>query len=135
MIESKQLIWLLVVYSVLQLLSLWTGSAVLLLAYLIVYVMAIISGGRMVYVFIRNREPYRKLFTPFILLFIANLLLFLIYIPTILLNPNINWTLKGEYEQDPIILQLYVPVIFCAAGFIVLLIVLGITFAIRKSSR
>src|SRR4051812_49079102 len=134
MAENKQLIWILVAYMILQILSLWTGSGILFLAYLFAYIMAIVSGSRIVYVFIKNNEPLRKLFIPFILFLIANLLLFLIYIPSVLLNPNINWKLKGEYEQDPVILQAYVPPLLCIAAFIILLIVLGITFSLRKSN-
>ena len=50
--------------------------------------------------------------------FLVNLALFVIYLPTIIYNPDINWKLKGEYEQDPMILQAYIPIVlFCLSLF------------------
>ena len=130
--DSKPLIWLLAVYILLQLLSLFTGSAIFLFAYLIAYIMAIFRESRIVYFFARNGGSYKKLLIPILLFFISNLILFLIYIPTLLLNPNINWKLKGEAEQDPMILQAYVPPILFLLAMLILLIILGVIRLTRK---
>ena len=133
--ENKQLIWLLIIYVLLQKASLYFGSGVLMVTYMIIYAMAIISGCRIVYVFLINGETYRKIIIPFLLFFTANLLLFLFYIPTLLLNPDINWRLKGEYEVDPMILQAYFPLVFCITSFLILSIVAGITLLRKKDNR
>ena len=52
--------------------------------------------------------------------FIVNLILTAIYIPTLVLNPDINWSLQdGRNESDPMILLAYFP----TGNFILFLIV------------
>jgi hypothetical protein len=52
------------IYIFLQLLSLYTGAGILILAYIIVYIIAIVSGSRIVYAFVRNSEGYKKQIAP-----------------------------------------------------------------------
>ena len=64
------------------------------------------------------------------LFFISNLILFCVYLPTLIYNPEINWRLKGETEQDPMILQAYIPPVLFAFAFLVIVLVTIITKAI-----
>jgi hypothetical protein len=130
--ENRQLIWLLVIYILAQIASLYVGAFALI--YLLVYLMALVAGSRVVYISTINKEPAKKLLIPFLLFFVANLIPGLIYIPTLLLNPEINWRLKGEYEVDPMILQIFVPLIFFLAAMIVLFTVTVITRLKRRAA-
>ena len=60
--------------------------------------------------------------------FIANLILILIYLPTLIYDPEINRRIKGEVDQDPMILQAYVPIAF----FIIATIIIILTILITK---
>jgi hypothetical protein len=66
---------------------------------------------------------------------IANLVLFLVYIPTLIYNPDINWKLKGEAEQDPMIQQAYVPPVFFCIALIILLLSALISKFVGDSKR
>ena len=122
---NRQLIWLLVIYILSQIASLYVGAFALI--YLLVYLMALVAGSRVVYIFTLNKEPVKRLLIPFLLFLLANLILLLIYIPTLFLNPEINRRLKGEYDVDPMILQIFVPIIFFLVAMIVLFTVTVIT--------
>ena len=130
MFENRQLIWLLVTYALLQIASLYVG--IFFFVYLIVYIMAIVSGSRVVYVYTVNNEHLKKFLIPFILFFLTNLILFLVYIPTLILNPNINWRLKGEYEVDPKMLQVYIPIVLFLVSLAILLLVGFVTRITRR---
>jgi hypothetical protein len=74
----------------------------------------------------KNHERSNN-FLPFLyttlLSFLANLLLILVYIPMLLLNREINWSLNGETtESDPMILLAYLPTL----NFIIFLLIVGI---------
>lgn len=78
-------------------------------------------------------EISKYLRIPLALIFIFNLIVFLVYIPTIHLNPDINWTLKeGGSEVDPYYLLMYIPLINFIAGISIILLSLSIKFAVHK---
>ena len=89
--------------------------------------MAVIVGSLDIYFKINNSFEFKILLHPFVLFFLANLLLFIVYVPLLLLNPEINWHLKGEAEQDPKILMVYFPLVALIAAWIILVIVGVIT--------
>ena len=120
MFKNKTLLWLLAAYLILQLASLFLSIGILLFIYIVFYLAAIFVGSKYVFTNIKKENNFKPLFYSILLFFISNLLLFLIYIPTLIYNPNINWRLKGEAEVDPMILQAYVPPIFFVAAIVVL---------------
>ena len=68
-----------------------------------------------------------------ILLFLlVNLGLFLVYIPTLVLNPSINWTLKGGQEYDPMILFVFWPPVHFSIASIVIGVVGMINYWVVK---
>jgi hypothetical protein len=117
----------LVIYAVFQILSVFLGNALFLFAYLIVFIIAIVVGILDVRYKTLNCFSWKNILYPFFLFFITNLILFLIYLPTIWYNPEINWKDKGEAEQDPMILQVFVPIVFCIFSFIVLFVTWCVT--------
>ncbi|CAN5825228.1 hypothetical protein BH10BAC2_BH10BAC2_38340 [soil metagenome] len=121
MFKNKTLLWSLVIYLLLQLASLFLSIGILLLTYIVAYLVAIFVSSKYVFISIKNENNFNPLFYCSLLFFISNLLLFLIYIPTLIYNPNINWILKGEAEVDPMILQAYVPPMFFVAAILTLL--------------
>jgi hypothetical protein len=68
----------------------------------------------------KTQRNFTALSYSIILNLIANLILTAIYIPTLILNPDINWSLKnGGQESDPMILLAYFP----SVNFILFIIV------------
>lgn len=118
--ENRILTWLLVAYGALQLSSLFLRTPFILFAYEGCYLAAIIAG--IVWTVRKTRENTDlKILGRTILLFLAiNLGLFLIYIPTLLLNPVINWTLKGGNESDPMILLAFWPPVHFIIAFVII---------------
>lgn len=58
-----------------------------------------------------------------VLFFISNLILFVFWISTVYLDPEINWHLQGnKYEVDPWYYILYLPVLNFLVSFLVVLI-------------
>ena len=127
MLRDKTLLWLLISYVLLQLGALFFGVGLFLFVYLIIYLSAIIYATFQTSRAIKQSNSLKSLLPTLVLFFIANLILFLIYIPTLIYNPNINWKLKGEVEQDPMILQAYVPPAFFCVALIALLLTALVT--------
>lgn len=119
MIKTKTLPVLLLLYVLLQLLSLILPIGLFLVAYLIIYLVAIFAGCKYIIINIIEDNNLRYLGFSILLFFAANCTLFLIYIPTLIYNTEINWRLKGEAEVDPMILQAYVPPIFFIGAVVV----------------
>lgn len=68
----------------------------------------------------KSQKKFTALTYSIVLNFFANLILTAIYIPTLILNPNINWSLQdGRKESDPMILLAYFPTL----NFILFLII------------
>lgn len=111
---------LLALYALIQLSTLFLRSTVALLAYELFYVAAIVVG---IVWTIRKTKEDRNLKTvgrTTMMFLLVNLGLFLIYIPTLLLNPSINWKLKGEHESDPMILLAFWPPVHFLIAFVVI---------------
>ncbi len=116
--ENKRLIVRLSLYVIFQIASLYIGF--FLFAYLLVYIIAIITSAIRLASEIKEHNSIKPLFTHLFLFFVANLILFAIYIPTIIYNPDINWALKGGIEVDPVFLYVYIPPIFFIAASLIL---------------
>ena len=123
MFKHRTVIWLLIIYLLLQLSSLYLRIGVFVFIYPIIYLIAIIYAAIIISRTISQSSSLRPFFNLVALFFIINLILFLIYLPTIVYNPKINWRLKGEQEQDPMILTAYIPIAF----FIISFVALGLT--------
>lgn len=128
MLKDKILIWILIFYILSQLAALFLGVMLFFFAYTILYLTAI------TYTVIKIAKQAKqigklKILPPLALFLLANLILFLIYIPTLIYNPNINWKLKkGGIEVDPMLFQAYVPMVL----FIFALLILLLTAVIVK---
>ena len=137
MLRDKTVIWLLLSYMLFQLGALFLGVGLFLFVYVVAYIIAIthsaIKSSRSMTQYTSMKAAAYSL-TWF---FIANLVLFLIYLPTLIYNPRINWKLKGDVEQDPMILQAYVPVVFfiIAATIIMLTVVVAKFVLLYKTRR
>jgi hypothetical protein len=127
--ENKRLIVRLSLYVIFQIASLYIGF--FLFAYLLVYIIAIITSAIRLASEIKEHNSIKPLFTHLFLFFVANLILFVIYIPAIIYNPDINWALKGGIEVDPMFMQIYIlPIAFVSA-----LIILATTTFFAKLVR
>jgi ABC-type dipeptide/oligopeptide/nickel transport system permease component len=81
----------------------------------------------------RSKTIWKYLCGTLLVYFIANLILFLIYLSVFVFNPEINWTLKnGGNESDPMILYAYVPPIFLLTAMGIWLISLSMAFLFLK---
>lgn len=107
---NRQLSLILVIYAIFQISSVFLGNVLLFYAYLIAFVIAIVIGVLDVRHKTLNCFSYKIISYPFLMFFVTNLILLLVYLPTIWFNPEINWKQKGEVEQDPMILQVFVPI-------------------------
>ena len=83
----------------------------------------------------KNHRKFTPLPYAIILNFIANLILTMIYIPTLILNPEINWSLKnGGQESDPMILLAYFPTLnFCL--FLIIMLLTSITLKLSTTHK
>jgi hypothetical protein len=122
MLRDKTLFWLLTSYLLLQLAALFLGVGLFFIIYLIIYLTTLIYAAIQTSKAVIRNTSLKPLLPPLVLFFVANLILFLIYIPALLNNPNINWKLKGEMEQDPMVLQAYVPPVLFGMALIGLLL-------------
>jgi hypothetical protein len=126
MSANKRIISLLILYILFQVAAFFLENFLFLIAYPLVYLIAVVYSVTIVKGSLKSASKILLYFLG------ANLILFLIYIPTLLLNPNINWRLKGKAEVDPMFLQLYVPgVFFVIASIVVLVGLLIIKLIIR----
>lgn len=122
MLQDKTLLWLLTSYILFQLAALFLGVGFFAIFYLILYLAALIYAALQTSRAVGHSNSLKPVLLSLVLFFLANLILFVIYIPTLICNPNINWKLKGEVEQDPMIFQAYVPPIFFSITLIGLLL-------------
>lgn len=127
MLRDKTLLLLLISYVLFQLASFFLGVGLFLFVYLIIYLAALIYTAIQISRAVTRQRNLKPLFPTLASFFVANFILFLIYLPTLIYNPDINWKLKGEVEQDPMILQAYVPPAFFCFAFIGLLITALVT--------
>jgi hypothetical protein len=128
--ENKKLILYLSFYVIFQIASLYFGFP--FVAYLLVYIIAVIVSSIRLVSEIKRNNAIKSFLTQLLLFFIANLSLFLIFVPTIIYNPDINWKLKGGIEVDPMFLYVYIPPIFFSFSLLVLLITLTLTKITRR---
>ena len=126
--RNKTLTWLLVAYGVLQLSSMFLQTPLILLVYELCYLTAIIVGTKWTIKKIKEDRELKSLGQTILLFLVINLGLFLIYIPTLLLNPSINWTLNGGHESDPMILLAFWPPVH----FIIAFVIIGLTGLITR---
>ncbi len=123
LLQHKSLIWTICLYVIFQLLSLVMLQTLFLLSSLLAYVISIVLSIVVFFRSTQQRTVFSNLLGVILLYFLANLILFLVYLPVFVLNPEINWTLKnGGVESDPMILYAYVPPIFlvCAVGILLI---------------
>ena len=123
LIDNKTYLLFLIGYMLIQLSSLVLHSAILLILYEICFIASVIVAIK----WISKAYKTERLLTPIWLTisfnFIANLILTIIYIPTLYLNPAINWKLKdGGVESDPMILLTYFPTVHFIIGSLIILI-------------
>jgi hypothetical protein len=117
---NRIIFWWLLSYVLFQLASLFLGIALLFFAYIIVYLIAIVYAAVKCAKLTFTTGSLKPLTISIVMFLLANLLLFLIYLPTLIFNPNINWRLKGQAEVDPLLLQAYVPVVFFGIAFLII---------------
>ena len=108
---------------IIQLSTLVLHSGLIFLAYEFVFVAATLIG---IIWIVKSYKTNRKLTTvglTITLNFIVNLIMTIVYIPTLILNPKINWSLEnGGGESDPMILLAFFPVAHFIAASIIFLI-------------
>ena len=118
--RNKVLTWLLLVYGILQLSSMFLQAPVILFAYELCYLIALVVGTIWVIRKTKENRDLKTLGETILLFLLINLGLFLVYIPTLLLNSSINWTLNGENESDPMILLAFWPPVHFTIAFVTL---------------
>lgn len=137
MLRDKTVIWLLLSYTLFQLGALFLGVGLFLFVYVITYIIAMTRSAIKSSRVVMQDSSIKTATYSLTWFFIANLVLFLIYLPTLIYNPEINWKLKGGVEQDPMILQAYVPIVFfiTAVTIIVLTVVVTKFVLLYKTRR
>jgi len=117
---------------IVQLSTLLFHSGILFLVYELIFIAATLIG---IIWIVKDYKTNRKLITvglTIALNFIVNLVMTVIYIPALILNPKINWTIEnGGGESDPMILLAFFPgvhfivasVIFLISGMICRMII------------
>ncbi|SCY98788.1 hypothetical protein [Flavobacterium caeni] len=125
-ISNKTYLILLLAYLVTQ--FIWPVSEII---FLISTIVAIIWISK----YHNKNKNFNPAWYSIFLCFIANLFLTLIYIPTLILNPEINWSLKdGRNESDPMILLAFFPTLnFIVFAFIIIIASLIIKFLSMNS--
>ena len=128
-LENKLYSYLLTGYMTIQLSTLFFHSGLLFLIYELVFVAATVVGAVWIVNYYKANRKLEPLGLSIVLNFIVNLILTIVYIPTLILNSQINWGLEGgSGESDPMILLAFFP----AAHFIASAIVFIITGLICK---
>lgn len=135
MLRDKIFIWALISYMAFQLATLFLGFGFFLFIYVILYIIAIIYATIQSCRSLTQDQNFKGGAYSLSYFFIVNLILFLIYLPTLIYNPEINWKLKGGVEQDPMILQAYVPILFFIIAATVLIVALLIAKLFSRRSR
>lgn len=126
--ENKILTKTLIIYAVLQFLSIFIQTPFLLYAYEICYLTAIVIAIIWTIKQTKENNNLQTLKKTVLLFLVVNLGLLILYIPTILLNPSINGS--GGSESDPMILILFFPPI----NFLLAFILIGLTGLITKAT-
>jgi hypothetical protein len=122
-IENKTYILFLIGYMLIQLSTLVFHSAILFIIYEIFFIGSVIVAIIWIYKTYKIEQLMTPIWLTIFLNFLANLILTIIYIPTLYLNPAINWKLKdGGVESDPMILLTYFPTVHFIIGFLIILI-------------
>lgn len=110
-------------YMVMQLLTLVVHSGLLFLFYEVLFISAIVIGIIWIIKDYKRNRNLRTLGLSIGLNFIINLILTIVYIPTLILNPQINWTLEnGGGESDPMILLALFPIVHFVSATIIFVI-------------
>jgi hypothetical protein len=124
--ENKIYLGLIVAYMVTQ--FFWPISELLFLLSLIVAVYWISKNYN-------SSKNFKPITTSILICFAANLILTLIYVPMLILNPEVNWTLQdGRQESDPMILLAYFPTVNFAF-FCVVVLIAGLTIKVSELQR
>jgi len=113
---------LLIGYILFQLISLFVSSGFFMILCELTFLGSLIAGILWLLEDYRNHVKFKSLGKVIGAVFLANMILTLIYIPLLVLNPAVNWTLKGETEYDPIILMALFPAVHLIVGIIILFI-------------
>ena len=70
---------------------------------------------------------------PFLLLLIANIIVFSFYLPNIYFNPEVNWALKNNgKEADPMILLIIFPIINFITSFLLIFLIVCVKLLLNK---
>jgi hypothetical protein len=110
-------------YMVMQLLTLVVHSGLLFLVYEVLFISAIVIGIIWLIIDYKRNRNLRTFGLTIGLNFIINLILTIVYIPTLILNPQINWTLEnGGGESDPMILLAFFPIVHFIGATIIFVI-------------
>jgi len=110
-------------YMVMQLLTLVVHSGLLFLIYEVLFFSAIVIGIIWIIKDYKRNRNFKTLGLFIGLNFIINLILTIVYIPTLILNPQINWTLEnGGGESDPMILLAFFPIAHFVGSTIIFVI-------------
>jgi len=126
--QNKPYLFLLLGYLITQ--FFWPLSELLFISSIVVAIMWISKNYKL-------NKSFSPIFYSILCCFLVNLILTLIYIPLLILNPEINWSLQdGRHESDPMILLAYFPTInFILFIVVVLIYVLTIKVAEREASE
>ena len=136
MLKDKTIIYLLLAYIALQLGTLFLEVGIIFLfGYIITFVVALVYFCIKIGKKIVQNRTFVTLINFIGIFFIANAILFLVYLPTLIYNPEVNWRLKGEAEQDPMILQAFVPIVFFIIAIIFMLFTVITIHVVLKYKR
>ena len=126
--QNKPYLFLLLGYCITQ--FFWPLSELLFLVSIVVAITWISKSYKL-------DKSFSPIFYTTFCCFLANLILTLIYIPLLILNPEVNWSLQdGRHESDPMILLAYFPAInFILFVVVVLIAVLTLKVAEREASE
>ncbi len=110
-------------YMVMQLLTLIVNSVLLFLFYEALFIIAIVIGIIWIIKDYKSNWNLKALGLSISLNFLTNLILTIVYIPTLILNLKINWTLEnGGGEVNPMILLAFFPTVHFLGATLVFVI-------------
>ena len=121
--QNKTYLFLVIAYLLTQ--FIWPLSELFFLA-------SIVSAILWISKFYKINKSFAPISYSILLCFFANLILTLIYIPLLILNPEINWSLQdGRQESDPMILLAYFPAVNFIF-FVAAVLMAGLTIKISE---
>lgn len=123
------LILILLGYIVSQLLAIYLQNSIFIILYLVLYLYNIILG----IFWLKSEFKWNTIIKYLLLTLTSNIILTLIYLKIFYFNPEINWKLKGDFEQDPIILYTYLPSVFFIISIFIFIISTFIIWIINKN--